>query len=120
MRRTGNLQSVIGPTQISESVDKLTQAVKPENWKNIPMPVCDATKQIVNVMSDLRRFMIAIDGRFTNLSSTVSQASHDNTANFIAFKTEMQTKFDIAEQNTVRLLQEQNRALRLMIDESQK
>jgi hypothetical protein len=50
----------------------LKENVKPEQWRNIPMPVCDATKQVVTVIDDLRRFSMALDIRLQNLATTLA------------------------------------------------
>ncbi len=63
--------------QLMEAVDALQKNVQPEQWKNIPMPVCESTKSIVGVMHDLRKFVMSLDQRFQNLSSTVAQAASD-------------------------------------------
>ena len=59
------------------------------------MPVVDSTKAFVHCVSDLRRFVMTVDQRFQNLSSTVAQGNMDQFTTMENFKGEVNDIFEV-------------------------
>lgn len=60
--------AVMGPKTLNEKLDLLTGAVQVDLWKNIPKPVCEATSNAFECIESLKKFLLHLDSRLTNLS----------------------------------------------------
>ena len=88
---------VLGPTQLTQAVNKHLKSIAIEEWKNIPLPLCESTKSLKNCVNDLKRFVIFLDGRFTNLTTSTATATIENGNLVENFKTEAKETIEAIE-----------------------
>ena len=51
----GNVKNYKGPNHPFPSVDQLIAETKPEDWNNIPIPLVETIRRIMNVCLDLKK-----------------------------------------------------------------
>jgi hypothetical protein len=55
---------------LTQAVNKNLKSIAIDDWKNIPLPLCESTKSLKVCINDLKRFVIFMDNRFTNLTTS--------------------------------------------------
>lgn len=50
-----------------KAIDNCIKVTNVEKWKNIPLPVCSATSEMLQCIDYIKKFILFLDGRFTNL-----------------------------------------------------
>jgi hypothetical protein len=78
----------MGPTQLSHSIDSAINANAVELWKNIPMPVCEATTAIYQCLDNLKRFALTLDARLIQLGLKGEQQQVENKSTIVAVQRE--------------------------------
>lgn len=110
MRRTTNLMP-IGPHQLHASLENITKKVEPELWRNVPPPVCQATKDAFACIDYIKRFVLFMESRFNNLTLSVAQTDIDINNNFSAFERKVQDQLADFESKMAKKIQEVERCL---------
>lgn len=88
-----NTDGAIGPSVLRNNIDALVNDVRPHNWKNVPVPICSSTQQIVDCINDLKKFVIMIETKLSNNSHDVKAVKDDQSNMIKRFKDEMDTSF---------------------------
>lgn len=109
----------IGPIQLQKIVEGCLSQIDVEHasWKNIPQPVCLATQQLVECADAIKRFVLFMEQRFTNLTLSSRQLGIEFTNsqyalrletenNYEKFKTGMQSQMDELITNSVNKIEE--------------
>ena len=72
-QRKQNTIKSMGPKHLLQTLEVIQNSVNVGSWKNVPVPVCEATLSSFKAIETLKRFNLYLDGRVTNLSSKVDQ-----------------------------------------------
>lgn len=75
-RRMQTLQA-IGPNQLITYLEKIAKEVNVDQWKNIPMPVCEAVQGAYQSVDLLKRFVVFLETRFDKLMTSTSTSNTD-------------------------------------------
>lgn len=81
------------------------------------MPVCTSMRQVVNCMNDLRRFMLAVETRFSNLQGEVKASDYKNQLDKDAQSKEIDASQREQEKKIERHSKEEAKYLRRVLDE---
>ena len=61
------------------------------------MPLCESTKSLKNCINDLKKFVLFLDGRFTNLTTSTATATIENGNLVENFKSEAKETIEAIE-----------------------
>jgi hypothetical protein len=90
-------ETVLGPTQLTLAVNRQLKSISIDEWKNIPVPLCESTNSLKKCINDIKKFVIFMDTRFTNLSTSTASATIENGNLVENFKKDAKETIDAIE-----------------------